>query len=239
MPCDHTSQIDNFLIKRKTSGPMDGSLLLNGEFVFGQTEKSIFIKDSSSDDLYQFGRINDTLSVDTDFNWSSEYTKNYIDNATSKTKTILLTAGGINPLNTNGCSLPYVDTDDTVPKVFADFSSGDYGFWNISIPTDYSGSISKVSLIYTSDTTGACSWVVNARILSDGDNIVSGGSWSSDYTLNDTVTTANRLEIIDGTGNITGILGSASNANKFASIRVNLATGTGTFKLLQMKFEYI
>lgn len=236
MPCDHTSQIDRFLVRRKVSGPMDSSSLLNGEFAFGNIENCLYVKDATSDTIYQFGKINDSLTVDVNSTWSNLYTKNYIDAAISKPKTILLTAGGINPTPTSGCTEPYVDTDNTIPKVFVDFTSNTYGFWNISIPTDYTGSLSKVSLTY-SGPASACTWEVQARVLTDNVAIASGGSWSTAQSISDTPANADRLEIADSTGNIT-ILGSATNANKFACIRLKLASGTGTFKLLQLKLEY-
>lgn len=236
MPCDHTSQIDRFLVRRKVSGPMDSSSLLNGEFAFGNTEKCLYVKDATSSTVYQFGKIIDSLTVNANSVWSSTYTKDYIDSAVSKPKTILLTAGGLNPTQTSGCSVPYVASDDTIPKVFVDFTSGTYGFWNISIPTDYTGSLSKISIIYSGPAV-ECSWVVQARILTDNDAINSGGSWSSAQTITDTPANADRLEIADNTGNIT-MLGSAANANKFVCIRLNLSAGTGTYKLLQLKLEY-
>lgn len=264
MPCDSTTNIQEFCIKTKLTGPMSGSLLQNREFVFGDTEKSLFVKAPSGTDVYQFGRINDSLTVSSNTVWSSFYTKDYIDNlniiaivddvtghldsvwSSSFTidyidsilpvRSILLTAGGLFPDTSSGCSDPYVDTTPTVPKVVVDFTVNEKGFWNIALPGDYAGNISKITILY-SGPASACTWSIRAKVLSDNDDIDTGGTWSTEYTLLDTPANANRLEKIESSGTI-DIFGSSANKGNFTVIEVKLNSGTGTFKLLQVKLEY-
>ena len=161
---DHTSFLQRWLIRRKTSSSVVGSDLIAGEVCYGDSEKSIFIKSPDNNYLYQFGRINDITSGDLNSNWSSLYTKNYIDNLIDSLvipeqpvilKTILLTAGGIAPAYTNGCTEAYISDNTGTPVLISDFTSGQTGFWNISIPGDYSGNISKISILYTGSSS-AC-----------------------------------------------------------------------------------
>lgn len=232
---DHTSYLDKCIIRTKLSGPMDGSLLQNKEFCYGDTEISLFVKAPTGNEVYQFGRINDVTSGDINSVWSSLFTKNYIQSLQTS-KTILLTAAGIAPTVTSGCTEPYVSENNSIPKVFADFDQGEYGFWNISIPGDYTGNISKISVLY-SGPPQACQWSVSARVLSDNADLDTGGAWSTIYNLSDTPVASNRMELVELESDI-DLFGSASNANNFACIRINLSTGTGTYKLLQVKLEY-
>lgn len=242
---DHTSLLQRLIIRRKTSGAMELTDLLASEFCLGNTEQALFVRSPDGLSLYQFGRIKDTTSTDFDTVWSGLFTKNYIDNSIDNivfpepevpTKTILFTAGGIVPLTTGGCSEPAVMDNTGTPIISADFTSGQSGFWNISIPGDYTGNISKISILYTgSDST--CEWEVKAKVLADSNDVVTDGSWSNTYTLVDDPPTANKLQKIELSDTMP-IFGSSSNAGNFASILITLALGTGTYNLLQVKFEY-
>lgn len=294
MPCDSTTNIQEFFIKTKLSGAMSTSLLKNREFVFGDTEKSLFVKAASGSTLYQFGRISDTTSVSSNDVWSNYFTKNYIDNIVQVSildditghldsvwsstftknyidsfdhisivddisghldsvwsssftidyidsimpvRSILLTAGGLFPDSSSGCSSPYITNTPDIPKVMVDFSgSGEKGFWNIAIPGDYSGNVDKITILY-SGPASACTWTVRAKVLSDNDTIDTGGTWSTGYTLSDTPANADRLEKVETSGTI-NLFGSVSNKGNFTVIEIELTSGTGTFKLLQVKLEY-
>jgi hypothetical protein len=235
MACDSTTSIQEFLIKTKLTGAMSGSLLQNREFVFGDTEKSLFVKAAVGTDIYQFGRISDSLVTSSNVVWSSDYTKNYIDSLITA-KSILLTAGGIFPDSAAGCTEPYSDTTSSVPKVLADFTVNQKGFWNIALPGDYSGNISKITVLFTGPAS-ACTWGIKAKVLADNIDIDSGGTWSTEYTLTTTPANANRLEKVESSGTI-DLFGSSSNQGNFAAIEVKLNSGSGTFKLLQVKLEY-
>lgn len=242
---NHTSFLERWLIKRKTSSTVTGSDLIAGEICYGDSEKSIFIKSPDNNYLYQFGRINDITSGELNSNWSSLYTKNYVDNLVDSIvipeqqvilKTILLTAGGIAPTYSGGCGESYISDNTGTPVLLSDFTSGQSGFWNISIPGDYSGNISKISILYTGSSS-ACQWVIDAKVLSDAQNIITGGTWSTTYSLSDTPDSANKLQKVELSSTI-NLFGSSSNVGNFASIRIKLNSGTGTYNLLQVKLEY-
>lgn len=242
---DHTSFLERWLIRRKVSSTMLGSDLIAGEFCYGNSEKSLFIKSPDNNYLYQFGRINDVTSGDLNSNWSSLYTKNYIDDAIDSLvipeqqvilKTILLTSGGIAPTYLNGCGESYISDNTGTPLLLADFATGESGFWNISIPGDYTGNISKISILYTGSSS-ACEWVIDAKVLQDSNDITTGGSWSSEFSLSDTPDSENKLQKIELSSTI-NLFGSSSNVGNFASIRIRLNSGTGVYNLLQVKLEY-
>lgn len=231
-----TTYIDNFLIRRKISGAVDTTDLLSSELILGNTEKSLFVKAPTGSELYQFGRIYDSTNVSVNNTWSSEYIVNYINANVIHAKTILLTAGAMAPTPTNGCESPYVDTDPNIPKIGANFTVGKYGFWNLSIPGDYTGSLNKITVIY-SGPPNACQWSVSARVIQDEDNLTSGGTWSTVYNLADTPSSSSTFEITTLEIPI-NLFGASTNVNNFASVRIGLTSGTGTYRLYQVKIEY-
>jgi hypothetical protein len=235
---DTTSNIDHLLIRRKTTGPVVFTDLLNGEFVFGNTEKSLFVKAPTGDDLYQYGRIEDTSAGSSESTWSSTQIINYITDNVAHNKTILLTGGGIAPTPTNGCEEPFVDVGDDVPKIGANFDLNEYGFWNLSIPGDYKGSISKVTIIY-SGPPDPMQWSIDARVLIDEDELTTGGSWSTRYNIADTPFSSSSLEIATLETPM-DLFGASSNVNNFVTVRLLLSSVTGgaAYRVYQVKLEY-
>ena len=132
----------------------------------------------------------------------------------------------------------FVDVGDDVPKIGATFGLNDYGFWNLSIPGDYKGSISKATIIY-SGPPDPMQWSIDARVLQDEDNLTSGGAWSTIYNIQDTPFSSSSLEIATLETPM-DLFGSIANVNNFVTVRLKLSfvTNAASYRVYQVKLEY-
>lgn len=199
---------------------------------------------TSTSSLWSSTKINSSIPaiVDTSAGssstiWSSSFTKTFIN--TSLSKSMIFTASSITPHPTTSvaCTYPETDSDSVdVLKIRSIFEVGDKGFWNIVLPTDLTSNIKRITLVF-SGPVGSCEWQLRSRILTDGNSLTTGGSWSTVTSITDSGA-SNVIQIKDQTGSFGDIFGT-TNMNKFCILQLSLATGqAGQYKFYSIKLDY-
>lgn len=243
-------------LRTKISGPVtDYSLLYNRELVFGNTEKSLFIRDYTGNQLYQFLNVDDT-TTSTLNNWSSDkistyleenyspidHIHNYYDINNIPKRNIFLSPSGMTP-HPNiliSCDSPVVSTNNIITRWETNFNLSKTGFYTILVPSDYRESITKISLCFSSDSTGDIEWSILGGALDSGISVDSTSFSYNSVSLTKTVDEINTFNYADWTGSFD--LFGVDSVDKLTPIFVTLSSSSNpsaNFKFYGAKIEYI
>jgi hypothetical protein len=132
-----------------------------------------------------------------------------------------LTATGLQPTASGGCSAPALDANN---RWGAAFTTGQTGVWNFLLPTDYPG-LSKVTIVTSGN--GSQEWELYTAVVA---NAGAANTALSAFATTITVSpTTGNLAIGSDATNFADLLGSAgANAGKYVTLQVKCKTGSGT-----------
>ncbi len=243
-------------LRTKISGPVtDYSQLYNRELVFGNTEKSLFIRDYTGNTIFQFLNVNDsTTSLFS--NWSSDkistyiaenysaidHTHDYYDIENIPKRNIFLSPSGMTPHSNSliACDSPIVSTNTVITRWETNFTESKVGFYTLLVPTDYKDSITKISLCFSSDGTGDVTWAILGGALNAGLAIDTSSFSYNSISIDSTVIDINTFIYADWTGTF-DLFGSDS-VDKLTPIFITLSSSfnpSANFKFYGAKIEYI
>lgn len=144
------------------------------------------------------------------------------------------TAAGLKPSTTTGCDAASLDANDNWQ---VGFTTGEFGFWQFSLPSDFDGSIDKITIHYSGGAT-AVLWEFATVILADNDPLNTAYSTFGGPTTIGATPAASNIEITSDTSNFSSLFGTSDNAGKFCKLRLKLNTDPGIVYFHHLEVEY-
>lgn len=237
------------LLRNKIQTPVsDPDQLASREMIFGDIEKSIFIKDRTEDVLYQYAPILDS-TTDTNSTWSSTQISNYLstnyaeishfheyyDLLNIPRRSILVSASGIGNPTTNSCGTPYIEENSNNPIWSVDFEENNVGFYNFLVPYDYTGVIQGLTLTI-SNITGVTNWEISTYSYINESSLSSSSLLDTiDFTTSsvDSVSKIN-ISYMDSSS---PLLGDGSNKNKLIILKIK-SENVSSAKFHNLRIDY-
>jgi hypothetical protein len=138
------------------------------------------------------------------------------------------------PCTTSGAGEPAADANDNWSIAM---DTGEYAYWIIVLPSQFSGSVTNIDFYwYQSTTTGAVTWKIQGLAL--GDTAATNTAWGSDTSATaDTADAVDHLNITSLAS--TGIFGTSANGSKLLKIRIGCTYASGgAVHFVGCKLEY-
>jgi len=138
------------------------------------------------------------------------------------------------PCTTNGASEPAADANDNWSIAM---DTGEYAYWIIVLPSQFSGSVTNIDFYwYQSTTTGAVTWKIQGLGLGEGAGV--NTAWGSDTSASpDTADDVDKQRVTSLSS--TGIFGNDANGNKLLKIRIGCTYASGgVVHFVGCKLEY-
>lgn len=192
-------------------------------------------------------QIDDSTSSN-ETTWSSSNIEYYVESVLPtipiQYRQISLNASSItpSPFNNAGCDFPTIvqSSNETYIWNAVEFNTNEVGFWNLSVPHDYTGNISDIIIIYESDESEEVTWRFDVFIGLPNSDPLTGAENIYDATFTNTSEAGSSRKLNINTINQDIPFFGSNNVNSMCSIKLTLTAGATTkpVKLYQIKLIY-